>query len=155
MTNLLAVALGGAFGAGARYAISGWARRWSEGGFPAGTLSGAPKVRAMHIIAELEPQKRSLYGGAIGYFGQGETEAGVGAGKKIVDEGGKNIVCVIQEQGQQQLEDRCDGVAEGAAGAGTGAEVVVEGRMQANLFLADRVHAKCPSKYENAPGDAA
>jgi anthranilate synthase component 1 len=37
--------------------------------FPAGTLSGAPKIRAMQIIAELEPQRRSLYGGAIGYFG--------------------------------------------------------------------------------------
>lgn len=55
--------------------------------------------------------------GALGYFGQGEKDAGIGAGKKIVDEGGKNIVCVIQEQGQQQLEDRCDGVAEGAEGA--------------------------------------
>ena len=55
--------------------------------------------------------------GVLGYFGQGEKDAGIGAGKKIVDEGGKNIVCVIQEQGQQQLEDRCDGVAEGAAGA--------------------------------------
>ncbi|HAH09107.1 MAG TPA: anthranilate synthase component I [Alphaproteobacteria bacterium] len=37
-------------------------------GFPAGTLSGAPKVRAMEIINELEPEKRGLYGGAIGYF---------------------------------------------------------------------------------------
>ncbi len=55
--------------------------------------------------------------GVLGYFGQGEKDAGIGAGKKIVDEGGKNIVCVIQEQGQQQLEDRCDGVAEGASGA--------------------------------------
>ena len=55
--------------------------------------------------------------GAIGYFGQGEKDAGIGAGKKIVAEGGKNIICVIQEQGQQQLEDRCAGVAEGAAGA--------------------------------------
>ncbi len=55
--------------------------------------------------------------GVLGYFGQGEKEAGIGAGKKIVDEGGKNILCVIQEQGQQQLEDRCDGVTEGAAGA--------------------------------------
>ncbi len=55
--------------------------------------------------------------GVLGYFGQGEKEAGIGAGKKIVDEGGKSILCVIQEQGQQQLEDRCDGVTEGAAGA--------------------------------------
>lgn len=40
-------------------------------GFPAGTVSGAPKVRAMQIIAELEPHKRGIYGGGIGYFGAG------------------------------------------------------------------------------------
>ena len=39
--------------------------------FPAGTLSGAPKVRAMEIIEELEPTRRGLYGGAVGYFGFG------------------------------------------------------------------------------------
>lgn len=37
--------------------------------FPAGTLSGAPKVRAMEIIDELEPSKRGIYGGAVGYLG--------------------------------------------------------------------------------------
>jgi anthranilate synthase component 1 len=37
--------------------------------FPAGTLSGAPKVRAMEIIDELEPTKRGPYGGAVGYLG--------------------------------------------------------------------------------------
>lgn len=36
--------------------------------FPAGTLSGAPKVRAMQIIDELEPARREIYGGAVGYF---------------------------------------------------------------------------------------
>jgi anthranilate synthase component 1 len=36
--------------------------------FPAGTLVGAPKVRAMEIIAELEPTARGLYGGTVGYF---------------------------------------------------------------------------------------
>jgi anthranilate synthase component 1 len=36
--------------------------------FPAGTLSGAPKVRAMQIIDELEPVRREVYGGAVGYF---------------------------------------------------------------------------------------
>ena len=36
--------------------------------FPAGTLSGAPKVRAMEIIDELEPLRREIYGGAVGYF---------------------------------------------------------------------------------------
>lgn len=37
-------------------------------GFPAGTVSGAPKVRAMEIIEELEPERRGFYGGAVGYF---------------------------------------------------------------------------------------
>ncbi|HEX5538623.1 MAG TPA: anthranilate synthase component I [Methylophilaceae bacterium] len=37
--------------------------------FPAGTVSGAPKVRAMEIIAELEPSKRGIYAGAVGYLG--------------------------------------------------------------------------------------
>jgi anthranilate synthase component I len=36
--------------------------------FPTGTLTGAPKVRAMEIIAELEPVKRGIYGGAVGYL---------------------------------------------------------------------------------------
>jgi anthranilate synthase component 1 len=38
-------------------------------GFPAGTVSGAPKVRAMEIIDELEPERRSFYAGTVGYFG--------------------------------------------------------------------------------------
>ncbi|MDR6307765.1 anthranilate synthase component 1 [Pacificitalea manganoxidans] len=37
-------------------------------GLPAGTVSGAPKVRAMQIIDELEPEKRGVYGGGLGYF---------------------------------------------------------------------------------------
>ncbi len=40
-------------------------------GFPAGTVSGAPKVRAMEIIDELEPDRRGCYAGAVGYFGAG------------------------------------------------------------------------------------
>ncbi|KOS22885.1 Anthranilate synthase component 1 [Escovopsis weberi] len=39
--------------------------------FPAGTVSGAPKVRAMELIAELEQEKRGVYAGAVGYFGYG------------------------------------------------------------------------------------
>jgi len=44
-------------------------------GLPAGTVSGAPKVRAMQIIDELEPEKRGVYGGGVGYFaGNGEMD---------------------------------------------------------------------------------
>jgi anthranilate synthase component I len=42
-----------------------------EACFPAGTLTGAPKIRAMEIIEELEPVRRGIYGGAVGYFGYG------------------------------------------------------------------------------------
>jgi len=46
--------------------------------FPAGTLVGAPKVRAMEIIDELEPAGRGLYGGTVGYFGaQGEMDQAI------------------------------------------------------------------------------
>ena len=47
--------------------------------FPAGTLSGAPKIRAIEIIQELEPIQRNLYGGAIGYINWwGETDLAIG-----------------------------------------------------------------------------
>ena len=43
--------------------------------FPAGTLVGAPKLRAMEIIDQLEPVRRGLYGGTVGYFGaQGDMD---------------------------------------------------------------------------------
>jgi anthranilate synthase component 1 len=46
--------------------------------FPAGTLVGAPKVRAMEIIDELEPVRRGLYGGTVGYFGaQGDMDQAI------------------------------------------------------------------------------
>ncbi|KAF2107365.1 anthranilate synthase-like protein component I [Lophiotrema nucula] len=42
--------------------------------FPAGTVSGAPKVRAMELIAELEKEKRGVYAGAVGYFGYSHVD---------------------------------------------------------------------------------
>lgn len=43
--------------------------------FPAGTVSGAPKVRAMQLIAELEGERRGVYAGAVGYFGYNQASA--------------------------------------------------------------------------------
>jgi anthranilate synthase component 1 len=56
--------------------------------FPAGTLSGAPKVRAMEVIDELEPTKRGLYGGACGYlsFG-GEMDLAIAIRTAVIKEG--------------------------------------------------------------------
>lgn len=46
--------------------------------FPAGTVSGAPKVRAMELIAELEGEKRGVYAGAVGYFGYASVNLSTG-----------------------------------------------------------------------------
>jgi anthranilate synthase component 1 len=55
---------------------------------PAGTLSGAPKVRAMQIIDELEPVKRGGYGGAIGYAGwHGELDTCIHIRTVVVKDG--------------------------------------------------------------------
>ena len=48
--------------------------------------------------------------GVLEYFGQDETIAGQAAGKRLNDDGAKNVICVIQQQGQIQLESRCAGV---------------------------------------------
>ena len=67
--------------------------------FPAGTVSGAPKVRAMEIIDELEPTKRGIYAGAVGYLGfNGDMDVaiairtGVIKDKKLYVQAGAGIV---------------------------------------------------------------
>jgi anthranilate synthase component I len=56
--------------------------------FPAGTLTGAPKVRAMEIIDELEPNKRGIYGGAVGYLSyRGDMDLAIAIRTGIVKDG--------------------------------------------------------------------
>ena len=58
------------------------------GGFPAGTLTGAPKVRAMEIIEELEPVRRGVYAGGFGYFGaDGGMDTCIGLRMALVKDG--------------------------------------------------------------------
>lgn len=70
-----------------------------EATFPAGTVSGAPKVRAMEIIDELENKKRGLYAGSVGYFGfSGDLDSGIAIrtilikGKRAYVQAGAGIV---------------------------------------------------------------
>jgi len=58
-------------------------------GFPAGTTSGAPKIRAMEIITELEPHARGVYAGGVGYFGAGGDMDTCIALRTAVFKGGK------------------------------------------------------------------
>jgi anthranilate synthase component 1 len=61
-------------------------------GFPAGTVSGAPKVRAMEIIDELETDKRGIYGGCIGYFGAaGEMDTCIVLRTAIIKDGTMHV----------------------------------------------------------------
>src|SRR3546814_15613500 len=56
--------------------------------FPAGTLSGAPKVRAMEIIDEVEPVKRGIYGGAVGYLGwDGTMDTAIAIRPHVIKDG--------------------------------------------------------------------
>ena len=56
--------------------------------FPAGTLSGAPKPRAMEIIEELEPTRRGLYGGVVGYLDfAGDLDAAIAIRTALLRDG--------------------------------------------------------------------
>ncbi|OAL25633.1 hypothetical protein AYO20_10408 [Fonsecaea nubica] len=77
--------------------------------FPAGTVSGAPKVKAMELIAELEQEKRGVYAGAVGYFGFSHVSLD---GSKIEDEGAMDTCIALRTMVVK------DGVAYLQAGGG-------------------------------------
>ncbi|NNL89062.1 MAG: anthranilate synthase component I, partial [Marinicaulis sp.] len=61
-------------------------------GFPAGTVSGAPKIRAMEIIDDLEPERRGIYGGAIGYFSaNGNVDTCIALRTGVIKDGGLHV----------------------------------------------------------------
>lgn len=77
--------------------------------FPAGTVSGAPKVKAMELIAELEGEKRGVYAGAVGYFGFSRVSAD---GSRVEDQGALDTCIALRTMVVK------DGVAYLQAGGG-------------------------------------
>jgi anthranilate synthase component 1 len=60
--------------------------------FPAGTVSGAPKIRAMQIIEEVEPTPRGIYAGAVGYAGiDGSLECAIAIRTVVVEDGTASV----------------------------------------------------------------
>jgi anthranilate synthase component 1 len=82
-----------------------------QAGFPAGTLSGAPKVRAMEIIEELEPSRRGLYAGGIGYFGvDGNMDVCIALRTALVKEGTLHVQAgagVVADSNPQAEHEEC------------------------------------------------
>ena len=95
------------------------------GGFPAGTVSGAPKVRAMEIINELEPDRRGIYGGCIGYFGaNGNMDTAIAIRTAVVKDGVMHVQAgagIVYDSDPQSEYRECVAKARGlmrAAGEG-------------------------------------
>ena len=79
-------------------------------GFPAGTVSGAPKIRAMQIIDELETNRRGIYGGAVGYFGwNGDLDTCIALRTAVLKDGQIHIQAgggvVLDSDPQYELEE--------------------------------------------------
>lgn len=98
--------------------------------FPAGTLSGAPKIRAMEIIDELEPVKRGLYGGACGYLSfSGEMDLAIAIRTGVLKDGtlfvgaGAGVVAdSVPESEWQETENKARAVLRAAEIAERGLE---------------------------------
>lgn len=94
--------------------------------FPAGTLSGAPKPRAMEIIEELEPTRRGPYGGALGYFSfNGNADFAitirtlVANGKRCsIQAGGGVVADSVPEKEWQETENKAAGLFRAVEAAG-------------------------------------
>lgn len=96
-------------------------------GFPAGTVSGAPKVRAMEIIEELEKERRSYYGGCIGYLsGNGDMDTCIALRTSLIKDGKLYIQAgagVVADSNPESEYDECRNKAQALIRA---AELAVE-----------------------------
>jgi simple sugar transport system substrate-binding protein len=72
--------------------------------------------------------------GGMSFFGQDESIAGLAAGKRLASEGAKHVLCVLQAQGQVQLEARCAGVKQGLGSEGTMTKLYVDGENNSSML---------------------
>ena len=83
--------------------------------FPAGTLSGAPKIRAMEIIEELEPVRRGAYGGAIGYLDfAGNLDMAIAIRTAVVTRGTLHVQAgagIVADSVPESEADECENKA--------------------------------------------
>ena len=107
----------------------------SLGCFPAGTLSGAPKVRAMEIIEELEGTRRGPYGGAVGYFsfdGSMDTCITIRTleveGDRVAIQGGRDLALQAVRNGWAALAVEQAVLADEAGGGPAGLPVAPDDR---------------------------
>ena len=86
--------------------------------FPAGTVSGAPKVRACQLLAKLEPDRRGLYAGAVGYFDhQGNMDTCIAIRTLVVEPGRVTVQTgagVVRDSVPALEADECDNKARGS-----------------------------------------
>ncbi len=94
--------------------------------FPAGTLSGAPKVRAMQIIDEFEPSRRGIYGGALGYFGfSGSMDMAITIRTALVKDGRVHVQAgagIVADSDPQSEHEECKRKAQAVLTAAAMAE---------------------------------
>lgn len=108
--------------------------------FPAGTLSGAPKPRALQIIDELEPVQRGVYGGVVGYFGlAGSADlaiairtATIRAGVAMVQAGGGIVADSVPELEDQESRNKAAAPLRAVAIANSLTELQLQGAIDAD-----------------------
>jgi len=102
--------------------------------FPAGTVSGAPKVRAMEIIDELEPVKRGVYAGAVGYLGfNGDMDVAIALRTAVVKDGQLHVQAgggVVADSAPQAVWEETQNKAKALLSAAQMAEVGLDSKFE-------------------------
>ena len=105
-------------------------RRAASATFPAGTVSGAPKIRALEVIRELEPIKRNIYSGAVGYIGWwGDVDTAIAIRTAVIQDGRLHVQAgagIVYDSDPRNRMGRDDEQGQGAVPRGrAGGERVV------------------------------